>query len=180
MRRWIPWVLMVAALPVGAQGEAPREMSRAELAAVKPAVTPERDAVAELMGLRGYFIARMAERCRKELGMPPSRYAEPEESRWQGKNHRYLAAIARYTQKRDGPRDPLTNFQLKLEQAGARQKTAHAQADAALKAAPDRAAHCTAFFADSEAGRLDVSEQDPHYGTLEGLARELFDAREAR
>jgi hypothetical protein len=168
-------LLLACAVTQTAIAQAP-QMSREELAAVKPKFTAERDAAAAYIRERPYFIRRMAERCREELRMPPSpSRGGPEESRWEYANYRYSAAGVRYRSKKTETGDPIVGFQTGLKEIGELREKVYAETDALLKAESNRAQMCRTFFADSEAGKLDVNTTDPHYETLEGLARELFD-----
>jgi hypothetical protein len=169
------FLLLACAVTQVAMAQAP-QLSREELAAVKVTFTAERDAATSYIRERLYFIKRMAERCRKELHTAPSpSYGGPEELHWEHTNYRYSTAAVRYRGKKTDASDPIAGFQAGLQEIGEVQKKVYAETDALLKAAPNRAQMCRTFFADSEAGKLDVSKTDPHYETLEGLARELFD-----
>lgn len=172
-----PLLLLSFALPLVA-GARPPELTRQELAAVNVAFTAERDAAADYMATQPVVISRMAANCRKLLKQPPSPLGEPEESRWQTDNYRFSAAAVRYLgKKRKDSDDPLVRFKRSLDRARTVQGKAYAEADAVLSAAPDKEQACRSFFADSEAGRLNVAAGHPHQEALEGLARELVDAR---
>lgn len=154
------------------------QISMDELAEVTPEFTAERDAAADDLRERPMFIARMSERCREILGMPPAPSSgAPEESRWRAANHRYFTAAVRYRDKKKTRRDenPFAAYRVAMQENRALLEKVNARTDAQLEANTDPPQMCRTFFADSEEGRLDVTPADAHYEALEGMARELFD-----
>ncbi|TAK74785.1 MAG: hypothetical protein EPO12_19820 [Aquabacterium sp.] len=134
--------------------------------------TPQRDAAVVYVKERSFYISRMAQRCRKILDMPESPDSQPEATAWNAANRRYSTAVAIYESKQQ-PADPIQAFQSSLALGKERLKSAYAKADRELDSSDDRTLRCNRFFADSQAGKLDITPQDEHYEVLEGIAREF-------
>ncbi len=154
------------------------QRTREELAATKVAFTEERDAAAIFVNERPWFLRNMGRLCGKELGMPEAAYEEPE-SRWEKNNYRYSATVNRYQAKKRNEKKSTQaiaqGFLDGMDEIRRIDEKAALDAKAQLKAASDRVQACQMFFADSEAGKLNLNPGDQYHDVLETLARDLFD-----
>ncbi len=165
---------LTAAAPLLAQ---PPQLTREELAATTVEVTPERDAAAKYMNERSATLYHMGASCRKLLRMPAPSWGQPEANAWDQHHYRYSAAVSRYIGKRQAFNDGLKSYLSARERIEAASVQGEKETAAWLKAAPDRAQACQEFFADSAAGRLNLTPEHVHTPVLEDLARRLFDPR---